>query len=180
MTIESLLRKYRIIILLVSFSILISCGDDDDDNNDEPAEPTSEFEIEYPDSWEISENPSPLVLIAGFSPIESSADDFVESLNLVRESAPGLNLDTYVEASKTALGIFQDFEIISEGDIEINSRQGYEIIYRINFDGVVLQSLVHIYYENDNGYVLTAAATEGSFDRFESLFRTILETFRLN
>ena len=125
----------------------------------------------------MQENPFTLILVIGVSPLENSKDDFRESVNVVKEESPGLDLDTYADAGKASLTRFQDFELISEQRIVVNSRDVQELIYSFNFNGVTIQNLIHIYYVNNTGYIVTASATSESFNTFKPLFITILETF---
>lgn len=173
-----MIKQYPIYILLSFTTFLLSCGGDDDDNND--VEPVAEFEIEFPTDWEVQDSvPVPLI-VAGFSPPDGDTDTFRESINVGKEEAPGLDLDTYAIAGKESLIVFQDFEKVSEQSIEINSRAAEELIYSFNLNGVMVQNIVHIYYANDIGYVVTASATKESFDSFSPAFDSILGTFVIN
>lgn len=161
---------------------MTSCGDDDDDNNndDERTGSSADFDIRFPDDWDVQSSTSNETLIVGFSPADGLQDTFREFVEVTRTFSPGIDLETFVADTRSSFATSSGFIQLSQREININGRDGQEFIYLINVDGTSLQNISHIYYADETGFVVTGSAISETFNDFREIFDEIMASFEIN
>jgi hypothetical protein len=100
---------------------------------------------------------------------------------VITEDPRNYGLDEYVAANKTNLKAqITDAQILEEKDATIGDKPGKALVYTFAYGNYHLKNTAYILVNNGKGYVITCSALETSFDRFQSKFREILSSFRIN
>ena len=107
-------------------------------------------------------------------------DTYAEFVSLALLPLPGLNktLDTYVaEFSKDIPFTHKNAVIRQNEKMTKSGKPCYVLKYAGKFSEFPLAYLQYIWFENDTVYTLTYLAQQGSFEKWETTARRIMDSF---
>lgn len=140
------------------------------------------YSISAPDGWKKKDT-----LVAGVkrtsitSPDDGSNDRFKENVNVNTEEAKDYDLKAYAEANRANMvNQFTGMEFLSEGETTIGDMPSKWYIYSFDYSGYQLKNTAYFFVYNDRGYVITCTALKTTFDRFQSDFKTCVNSFKIN
>ena len=172
------MKKLRLIQLLVILSSMIlllpSCEKDKNDNQSGAV-----VDLTFPADWEVINNFSDLIVLVGKSPAEGPNDDFLENINVSRESAEGLTLESYYVANLNAIETLYNYGFVFSTDTIINGLNSKKLIFTATINNIDLEFMDFMFYVDGYGYVVTCTAREDTFGEYKSVFEQIAGTFTI-
>lgn len=142
-----------------------------------------EFNLEYPASWSLKENPSPSYVTGFFSPEESRSDSYKENL-LVRvvdiSTQPKITLqeaaDLWENQTKKEEG--DDFNITDRKSSKIDEENAKDIEYTAKFEGESIQGFVRVTLKNNKAYIFQYNALEKDYEKYLPDIEAILSSVK--
>ena len=143
---------------------------------------TGTFSISAPEGWtqkDTSISGAKLTTIS--SPSDGSMDKFRENVNVTTENAHGYDLSAYVDANRSTMEKqISSINFVDQGDAKIGDQPAKWIVYGFNYSGYDLKNTAYFVVKNDIGYVITCTALKSTFDRFQTGFKTCVNSFKVN
>lgn len=141
-----------------------------------------EYEIQYPDSWEVSNSGQMGTTFVILSPLSSELDQFRENVNLMVQDLAGysLTLDQYVELSENQIET-----LITDGKISFSERQEREGVQYHKAIYTGRQGIFKLKFEQlywlvgDTAYILTLTCEEDQYEKYKEIGGLILKSFEL-
>lgn len=169
------IKLIQLLMLLCSVIILFpSCEKDKNDNQSKGG-----VDMTFPADWEVIKNYSDLILLVGKSPAEGPNDNFLENINVSREKAEGLTLESYYDANINAIETLYNYAFINSSDTIINGLNSKKLIFTATINNINLEFMDFMFYEDSYGYVVTCTAREDTFNDYKSVFEQIAGTFTI-
>jgi hypothetical protein len=140
----------------------------------------SGFTVSYPSSWKQIEQEGSMVL-GLLSPEEGASDSYLENLTIVKmtDNVP-IDLEKMAkEPNPAAMGV-TGFKDLGQSVIKVGATQALRSDCLFLMRGLELRQLQYVFAKDRTEYVLTFTSTSKSYNKWESLFRKIAESFRLH
>lgn len=172
-------------ILIATFLVLIgilsvlglSCGPSGPPQFVTYTSETEGFSIDYPDGWNAGDSREPQVKVViwekefGLNPIGIMAAKY---------AASGYNLESFAEFQINALpDITEDYISISTEELIISGIPAIKHTYTHTIGPTTYKSVKAYLVENGTGWILGFNSPQKSFDSYESIFGTSLNSFSL-
>ncbi len=140
------------------------------------------YSISAPEGWMQKDTiMSGLKLTMIKSPIDGKDDMFRENVTVTTEDAKGFDLKDYTEANrKTMSSQMTGVEFLTKGETTIGSLPAKWFLYKFDYSGYMLKNTVYFMVKNDIGYVITCTALESNFEKFQTGFKTCVNSFTVN
>lgn len=141
-----------------------------------------EYEIQYPNEWNINISGQDDMDFILLSPLESENDKFRENVNLVIQDLRGqnYNLNSYVELSEDQVNNF-----VSNGEVLTSERKNNDkgefhyLVYKADYKVYNLIHKQYFWLINDFAYVLTFTGEKEKFDMYNGLSEKIMNSFKM-
>ena len=141
-----------------------------------------QFQISYPLTWQLQEAYAGAI-VAVYGPPDSPDDQFAENANVVTEDLArfqGITIDQYTEKGKEVLSkMFTNFSLIKNEPTTISNIKARTLtftatqgIYRLKFKQTSL-------IVNNRAFIITFAAEEKNFSRYEAIGTNIIYSFKI-
>ena len=141
-----------------------------------------QFQISYPSTWNVRESYMGTIVVF-YAPPDSSDDQFAENINIVMEDLsrfPGMTIEQYVEHGKIVLAkTFTDFLPISNQPTIISKIKAREFTFTATQGIYKLQFCQTSFIVNNTAYVITFVAEEDKFPQYESIAKSITNSFTI-
>jgi len=169
-------------VCLFGQTISTKIADPEKINSDWKTLTESNYLIQYPSTWELSQSGQMGTSFIIFSPLESEQDKFKENINLLIQDLTGMKIDLnkYTELSVGQIKTMATNSILIESKrVKTASGEYQKIIYSAD------QGIFHLEFEqyywilNEKAYVLTFTTEQNKFDRFKEIGEKILNSFRI-
>lgn len=140
------------------------------------------YEVQYPANWDLDQSGQMGSTFFIFSPIEGATDQFRENINLMIQDLSGhnLDLDQYTQISE------QQVKVMMEGaEILFSEKQDgqvpafHKIIYKGKQGALDLKFEQYYWVINDKAYIVTLTCDVNTFDDYQKIGETILNSFKL-
>lgn len=140
------------------------------------------YDITAPEGWDKKDTAmSGVKFTAIISPADGANDIFRENINVVTENAKDLNLDEYEKANRfTMKGQMASMKIIKDGETVIGNMPAKWVTYSFDYSGYPLKNTVYFLVKNRTGYTITCSALSADFDKFQSAFKSSVNSFTIN
>lgn len=142
----------------------------------------NDFQINYPDQWEVNQSGLMGSIFFIFSPLDDSTDKFRENINLVKQDLSGIkmSLDDFVILSEKQLKtIITDVKIIQSKRITKNNNEHHLIILEGKQGFFHLKTMQYYWIKNNKAYILTFTAEIDKFDSYFSKAKKIMASFKI-
>jgi hypothetical protein len=138
-----------------------------------------DFSLKFPKDWENREGFMGTDVIS-LSPKENAGDQFRENVNVVVEPLPdGMDLNGYFNANIPKLsGVVRDFQQNGTGSAIINNTRAEWLIYTGSIGSITLKAKQYYLVNGNKGYVITCSATPSTYDAYNSIFDTVVNSFQ--
>jgi hypothetical protein len=138
-----------------------------------------DFSVKFPKEWENREGFMGTDVIS-LSPKENAADQFRENVNVVVEPLPeGMDLNGYFNANIPKLSsVVRDFQQNETGSAIINNNRAEWLIYTGSIGTITLKAKQYYLVNDKKGYVITCSATPATYDAYNSIFDTVVNSFQ--
>lgn len=139
------------------------------------------FTIHQPKGWRIDKSGKLGTLAIFFDNKidKKKTNPFAANINILSESAPGLDLNGYVQASKDATKLLTDVKQTDDKEVSLNGLPARIIGETFTQGAFHLRNLQLIVVRNNQAYVVTATALQSSWAQYQDLFESSLVTFTL-
>lgn len=140
------------------------------------------FTIRAPKGWRVDESGlfGALVIFLNTQIDQEGTNLYGANIYVISESARGLGLDDYVNATKEALPKLPQNHSTEDKKVSVNGVQA-RIIGEAFVQGVFhLRDLQLIVVKNDKAYTVTANVLESTWNKYKDLIEASLLTFELN
>jgi hypothetical protein len=141
------------------------------------------FSIGLPKEWlyQVSKTSGPGIKLLVTRPKEKESESFVENFNVNIVPFPNSNIDSAYSDLKFNISKRKGYLCVSEKDTSINGiRYKWHVEKHLNVQtSQPMAALIVLGYKDGKGYMVTLAAVEESYHKYESLFRKIAGSFRL-
>jgi serine/threonine-protein kinase len=177
--------KFNLFVFVFFLFVMSSCTQNE--TVDAPIEwvqhEATNYSINYPDNWELSQpgHPGPEFIL--FSELTSTDDNFKENINLLTQDLTNqpVDLDRFVEISEEqAVTLVPDGNILLSERKKANGLEFHRMIYTGTTGGFQLKFEQYFWVEGNSAYVLTFTAEEDQAEIFESIVNEIFKTFKLD
>ncbi len=140
------------------------------------------FKINAPKGWRTDESGQfgTLVFFFNNQTDKEGENQFTTNINVTSESVPGLDLDTYVAATKEMLPkLLQNYRSTEDRPVTTTAGSQARIIGGTFVQGVFhIKNIQLILIEDSRAYIVTATSLESAWDKHKDLLETSLLTFR--
>jgi hypothetical protein len=142
----------------------------------------SDYSIQYPSNWELSQDIQIGVSFILFAPLESKQDKFRENVNLLIQELSGKNidLDKYTGISESQIKtMMPNSHLLESTRIKKAAQEYQKLIYAGDQGAFHLKFEQYYWVIKDKAYVLTFTTEQNKFDHFKAEGEKILNSFRL-
>lgn len=143
---------------------------------------TSEFEVQYPASWDLDESGQMKSSFILFTHLTDEKDDFKENINLLIQdlSVRPMDLDEYVKLSEGQIEtLVTNGELLSSERLSDGKRDFQKVVYT-GQQGIYSLKYVQYYWVFDNrAQILTFTSEQDQYSKFHETGTQILESFKL-
>jgi len=135
------------------------------------------FSIDYPEGWHVEHPKEPAELkVAIWSKKWGTG---MAGIMVAKESVPGLSLEAYSKLRIQYLSDAEDYVPISTEELTITGMQAIKHTYTCTV-GQTSYARVQVYLmQNETGWFLGFDCPQKSFDSYQSIRDTVLNSFRL-
>lgn len=137
------------------------------------------FRISYPLQWErVKFDP---IIIAFAAPEENGFDNFQENVNLVIEDLSGdpQDLRDYTQKGRERIGQqIPGAAIVESSWVRPAGRPAYQVVFVIRQGGHSLKFMQVWTIKDQKAYIVSYAAEENNYRRYEGEVRRMLESFQ--
>lgn len=131
-----------------------------------------DYIVEAPATWMIDDQDLPRYIVFAR---RDPGSDFADNLNIIREEGVQMSAQEYYEANLNLLQEFMaDFELIEEGESELDGHEAYEMIYH-GQENLKFHQLLTVF--EGRGYVLTFTSTEEEFNDYRDILERMIDSF---
>ena len=136
------------------------------------------FSLEVPKSYEIQKDYGEMIPVMIYTATEGSADDFRENINVVVQPFEG-DLDTYYLANIAGMPrVMQDFKLLKQTTKKVNGLSAHYMVYTFTYNQQTIQGLAYVFAFGGNGFVITCSSTPTSFNRYQTAFEAVAQSFK--
>jgi hypothetical protein len=140
-----------------------------------------EFSITPPSGWQVEENPSEMVVVAFVDPSLTSG----ASINIVVKEGVEASMEDWTNADTEYIttylsSIFDNFQLLFNGQRIVNGVNGYEFICTTSINGVEMKMEQVIFTGNGKMYVITCTALSSEYSSKVVDFTQCIESFKIN
>jgi serine/threonine-protein kinase len=190
-----LLKDLSATLAAIAFSTIISCGQDSNkqgnktaDNKAAAAQASisdwktlnqSEYSIQYPQDWELSQKGEMGTALIIFSPLKTKEYLFKENVNLMIQPLPGTSMTL---EKFTDLSLEQIKTMITNSKIEESKKINDEtsmVIFTGNQGDYTLKFAQYYKIKNNKAYIVTFTTENSEFDQYRDTGLKILNSFSL-
>ncbi|RYE36354.1 MAG: hypothetical protein EOP42_03655 [Sphingobacteriaceae bacterium] len=138
------------------------------------------FEITIPANWSVTKSNPRLKFIA-IRPQAKNYNSIPENVNLNFIQAPNGNLDAAYNMSIESNSALDGFlSIDKKGSAKNHHYKWYINTHKDLQSGLVMQSIVFVYYFRQKAILLTCTAAQENFEKHSLIFFKIADSLRLN
>lgn len=138
------------------------------------------YELSYPETWQITTISNSTVDVIFRSPKESGDDPFLENFNIILQDINDMSLEEYTKLSVAQINEFiNEAEILSNEENTINGNTCYTIIYTGKPGALNLQYRQDYYIVNGIAYVVTFTSEQSRFEDYQSISEKIFNSFEI-
>jgi len=128
------------------------------------------YGFEYPEDW-AEHSPEEFTMSPGFEKVEMfTKKGEGTSITIIVKSTDWTNLE---EVKKQYGEMHPRKIVLKEGIIEVNSREGYEIIYK----SPPTKTRVVVFLANGRAFIISYSTNEDLYDASEEIFDHVLNSF---
>lgn len=142
------------------------------------------FSLEYPENWNIKENPSKEYLVAFYSPKENSSDDYTEFLGIKAVDIPSKSDSTLLEIADLWENQTRDaskdtaFSVTDRKSASVSGAEAKDIEYSAKFEGEDMKGMVRITLNAGKAYIFQYNAKANAYDKFLPDVESILDSVK--
>ncbi len=143
---------------------------------------TPEYDLDYPENWELDESKTKGPAIFFFSPVEDEEDQFRENVNIMVQDLSGTGLDFkgYIDLSKDQFKGFgakvYELRVVEE---PTDGVQEAILSYAMEQFGLQLRCYQRLKMIDDTAYLITFTAEEDNYETFLKEGKNLLNSFSL-
>lgn len=141
-----------------------------------------DFSIQYPRDWDLNESKDHGLSFAVLSPSASPEDLFRDNVNLLIQDLSAYNIDLN---QYTDISVEQIKKELPKSQIVVNERintadgEYHRLIYAGEMQGAHLMFEQYYWVVNKKAYILTLTCEVNTFDAYQSIGESIMNTFIL-
>jgi hypothetical protein len=164
-----------VVLFMISIGIFNGCSSKDPDRYYCKKD---DFSLKLPKEWETKEGFMGSSVIS-LSPLENSADQFRENVNVVVEKMPGeMPLDEYFTGNIANMKkFFTEFQEDEKGNTSIDETDAKWLVYSGKMGTLSVKNKVYFIIHDKRGYTITCSATPDGFARYKKTFDAIAYSF---
>jgi hypothetical protein len=174
------MKKYAIFVIAILALVIFTSGCTDDIQSYSG----NGVSFNYPGSWdELSKvmNANALVGVGDPDSIDKSTN-MANTVVIVQKVAmpSGYTLKQVVDATFAQIAAKDSsFQKISEKAITYNGAEAYELVYKMNVDGVQKQEKAVIFEKNGSLYGITGSSLPADFNSEQANFDMVINSFKV-
>jgi hypothetical protein len=107
----------------------------------------------------------------------STCADFYSSVNVLQIDSSGSSLQSAYEESKIGLEAFEDYDLLSEGEITIGGIPAMKITYTWVMMGMTIQTMQCLLITEQTAWVITFTSVPECWSTYEGTFNTMMNSF---
>lgn len=138
--------------------------------------------IYYPDEMIVDTSGRMGTLFVLKTPLEDSADQFLENFNLLepQEVYLSLSIEDYGrESVRNIINMLDSVKIIWQDTITISGDSIYKVVYDFQMGKFPLRALQYYYKKKEHYYILTFTAEQKAYEKFEELALKLMSTLKI-
>lgn len=141
------------------------------------------FKINPPTGWSIDQSgqSGALAIFSNPKTDQDGSNQFVANINIVSESAKGLDLDSYVENTKKQLPIsLTNYQSTENKKLTLEEIPTQFIGGTFAQEKLNLRNLQLILIKDNVAYIITGTALASTWDQYKDMFESMFQTFSFN
>jgi len=174
------MAKFLTFLFLLTSSLCLAQRDSEKVSTNWKTFDTSNYSIQYPAQWELSQKGQMGTTFILFAPLDSAGDQFRENVNLLIQDLTGynLNLDQFTELSLSQIKtMISNSSLLESKKIKNGSEEHQHVIYTGDQGAFHFQFEQYFWVRDNQAFILTFTADQIKFADYKEVREKILNSF---
>jgi hypothetical protein len=136
------------------------------------------FSINYPQDWEIMDNPNSMVCVFVRAPDRNNSESKANFNIIVSNDTTSLEIKFY-RAQKQVKGFMPEYSLLEKTDISIDGIRGIKALSKSKMQDTNIKTLTYQLKKSDNTiYTVTFTVQSAHYDEYITIFEQIIQSFK--